>query len=242
MTTEVWKRSQKKPYYFFEKLKIVLINDKNLRKLNCSFGNVASDLNCSLLLLRVCDILDHKSNLVYPVFEISIEEWTVYFKKLLGGVSSRVLGERRKVKVGGTEEMDEISREEVNCAIAKLKRNKAIGEDGMENEALKFGGGRIRQETWELCNKVWRGEGWPKLWRTGLVIPLLKKGGGRKVEDYRGITLMPVSYKIYVEVLRKREEIRRSGRRKRKYTTQSNGIQEADGDSGQHLCTELSSQ
>ena len=115
--------------------------------------------------------------------EISIEEWTVYFKKLLEGVSSRVLVESRKVKEGGTEEMDVISREEVNCAIAKLKGNKAIGEDGMENEALKFGGGRVRQEIWELCNKVWRGEGWPKLWRTGLVIPLLKKGGGRKVED-----------------------------------------------------------
>ena len=111
--------------------------------------------------------------------EISIE-WTVYFKKLLEGVSSRVLGESRKVKEGGTEEMDEISREEVNCAIVKLKRNKATGEDVMENEALKFGGGRVRQEIWELCNKERRGEGWPKLWRTGLVIPLLKKGGRKK--------------------------------------------------------------
>ena len=30
----------------------------------------------------------------------------------------------------------------------------------MENEALKFGGGRVREEIWELCNKVWRGDGW----------------------------------------------------------------------------------
>ena len=41
--------------------------------------------------------------------------------------------------------MDEISKEEVNYAIAKLKRNKASGENGMENEALKFGG-RIRED------------------------------------------------------------------------------------------------
>ena len=78
----------------------------------------------------------------------------MFFKKLLGGVSSRVSGESRKVKEGDTEEMEEISREEVNCAIAKLKRNKATGEDRMENEALKFGRGRVRQEIWELCNKV----------------------------------------------------------------------------------------
>ena len=34
----------------------------------------------------------------------------------------------------------------------------------------------------------------------------IKERREKKVEDYRGITLMPVSYKIYVEVLRKRLE------------------------------------
>ena len=91
--------------------------------------------------------------------EISIDEWTAYFRKLLGGVSSRVLGESRKVKKRDTEGMDAISRKEVDHAIAKLKRNKASGEDGIENEALKFGGGRVREGIWELCNKVWRGDG-----------------------------------------------------------------------------------
>lgn len=33
-----------------------------------------------------------------------------------------------------------------------------------------------------------------------------KEGGGRKVEDYRGVTVMTVVYKIYAEVLRKRLE------------------------------------
>ena len=32
---------------------------------------------------------------------------------------------------------------------------------------------------------------------------VIKERRVRKVEDCRGITLMPVSYKIYVEVLRK---------------------------------------
>ena len=68
------------------------------------------------------------------------------------------MGESRKVREGGTEGMDEIFREGVNYAITKLKRNKATGEDGMENEALKFGGDQVREEIWELCNKVWRGD------------------------------------------------------------------------------------
>ena len=58
--------------------------------------------------------------------------------------------------------MDEISREELNYVIVKLKRNKASGEGVMENEALKFGGARVREEIWELSNKVWRGDGCPK--------------------------------------------------------------------------------
>ena len=92
-----------------------------------------------------------------------------------------MLGKSRKVREGSTEGMDEISRKEVKYGITKLKRNMTSGEDGMENEALKFAGVRVREEIWELCNKVWRGDGWPKEWRTGLVILLLKKeGGGEK--------------------------------------------------------------
>lgn len=34
-----------------------------------------------------------------------------------------------------------------------------------------------------LFKKVWRGDGWPKEERTGLVIPLIKKGEGKKVEE-----------------------------------------------------------
>ena len=37
-----------------------------------------------------------------------------------------------------------------------------------------------------------------------LVDPLIKKGKGVKMEEYRGIMLMPVEYKIYAEVLRRR--------------------------------------
>jgi len=37
-----------------------------------------------------------------------------------------------------------------------------------------------------LCNGVWNGEGWPENWKEGIVVPILKRGEGRKVEDHRG--------------------------------------------------------
>ena len=138
-----------------------------------------------------------------------MEEWTTYFKALLGGMEKTVKGEGRKVVAGDNDIGNGISREEVNETIAKIKINKATGDDGMEIEAVKYGGERVRKEVWKICNKFWSGEGWPKGWRTGLVDPLMKKGEGVKEEEYRGITLIPVGYKIYAEVVRRRLEEQR---------------------------------
>lgn len=54
---------------------------------------------------------------------------------------------------------------------------------------------------WEYCNRVWKGEEWSEAWKEGVIIPIVKKGEGERVEDYRGVTLMSTLYKIYVAVL-----------------------------------------
>lgn len=41
---------------------------------------------------------------------------------------------------------------------------------------------------------------------TGVVIPLIKRGDGKKVEEYIGMTFISVGYKIYAEILRNRLE------------------------------------
>lgn len=58
----------------------------------------------------------------------------------------------------------------------------------------------------ESCNRVWRGEGWPKRWKEGIIV---KKEEGDKITDYRGVTLMLTLYKIYTSILmeRLREEV-----------------------------------
>jgi len=39
------------------------------------------------------------------------------------------------------------------------------------------------------------------------VVPILKSGEGWKVENYRGVTIMSASYKIYVGILAERLRI-----------------------------------
>jgi len=51
--------------------------------------------------------------------------------------------------------------------------------------------------------------GWPETWKEGVVVPIVKKGEGRKVDEYRGVTIMTTLYKIYAAILeeRLREEV-----------------------------------
>lgn len=138
---------------------------------------------------------------------IEEKKWREYFMTLLGGVEGRVRkgGRGRRLEDGE----QELRRSEVRKVVEKLKKGKATGIDGVPNEVWKFGGERMEEWVWGFCNRVWRREGWPELWKDGIIVPLVKKGAGKRVEEYRGVTLMPTLYKVYIGVLKERlkEEI-----------------------------------
>ncbi|XP_029054555.2 eukaryotic translation initiation factor 3 subunit A-like [Osmia bicornis bicornis] len=142
---------------------------------------------------------------------IKEEEWRKHFVNLLGGSEEKVVmgGER---DMEGDEEAD-ISKEEIRKAIAKMKDGKATGGDGIPNEVWKYGGEEVLDWAWEICNRIWRGEGWPDGWKEGIIAPIKKKGDGTRATDYRGVTLMPTLYKVYATVLteRLREEVVEKG-------------------------------
>ncbi|XP_026827634.1 golgin subfamily A member 6-like protein 22 [Ooceraea biroi] len=66
-----------------------------------------------------------------------MEEWKEHFMRLLGEVEGRVV---RGMEGRGGDEEEEISRKEVTEVLQKLKEGKAVGEDGIPNEAWKYGG------------------------------------------------------------------------------------------------------
>ncbi|XP_017880858.1 uncharacterized protein LOC108625382 [Ceratina calcarata] len=101
-------------------------------------------------------------------------------------------------------EEEELRLEEVREAVRKLKERKAMGVDGIPNETWRFGGERTVVLAWEICRRVWRG--WPQGWKEEITVPIVKKGTGLKVEEYRGVTLMPTLYKVYASVLARRLE------------------------------------
>ncbi|XP_068989265.1 uncharacterized protein [Neodiprion pinetum] len=132
--------------------------------------------------------------------EIGDQEWREYFMGLLGGVESKVTEGGATVNRKGDGE-GELQREEIKKVIGKLRDGNAPGGDGIVSEVWRYGGEEMKQWIWKTCNRVWVGEGWPKDWREGLIAPIVKKGKGKREEEYRGVTLMPTLYKVFAMAL-----------------------------------------
>jgi len=44
----------------------------------------------------------------------------------------------------------------------------------------KYGREGVEEGIWKFCNRIWKGEGWPDNWKEGIIIPIVKKGDGKK--------------------------------------------------------------
>ena len=70
---------------------------------------------------------------------------------------------------------------EVLQAIKTLKRNKAVGLDGIMNEMFMYGGPVLGRAVHKLFSEIWESEEVPTQWSKGLIFPLGKGGGEGKV-------------------------------------------------------------
>ena len=96
---------------------------------------------------------------------------------------------------------------EVSAAIKRLsKRNKAPGNDNITADVLKDGGEPIVQMFTNMFNRCLRlREG--KLansWKDASVIIIHKKGDTADIKNYRPISLLPITYKVFSQVILRR--------------------------------------
>lgn len=68
-----------------------------------------------------------------------------------------------------------IDKKEIRKVIRRLKDRKAAGADEIPSEVWKYEGEEIMKWILEVCNKVWRGKGWPREWKERILVSLLKK-------------------------------------------------------------------
>ena len=103
-----------------------------------------------------------------------------------------------QVEIPTTEPLvPEPSAFEVELAIDKLKSHKSPGIDEIPAELIKAGGGTICLEIHKLITSIWKKEKLPEEWKESIIAPIHKTGDKTDRNNYRGISLLPTTYKFY---------------------------------------------
>jgi hypothetical protein len=95
----------------------------------------------------------------------------------------------------------EPSVSEIELAIDKLKSHKSPGIDQIPAELIKAGGRKVRSEIYKLIISILNKEELPEEWKESIIVPIYKKGDKTDCNNYRGISLLPTTYKILSNVL-----------------------------------------
>ena len=101
---------------------------------------------------------------------------------------------------------NEITLEELRKIIKKLKNGKATGIDQIPPEIWKA----ISKDEdalalfCHLCNKCWQSGRIPISWHKASVVTIFKKGNNADMNNYRPISLLQISYKIFAALILKR--------------------------------------
>lgn len=109
------------------------------------------------------------------------------------------------------EERERITEKEMENAVRRLKKKKATDEDRLKNEVWINAERGNKGKTEKIIGKIWNGEKLSRGWKVGIIYLIHKKGDRKEVKNYRGITLLDTTYKIYAMILKEklRKEVKR---------------------------------
>ena len=157
-----------------------------------------------------CNRLNSSTGEIITDEEGILDSWREHFEGLLRGEACLIPEEQNEET--GSEGDEEISVEEVQKAMQKLKVGKAAGVCGISGEMVKTGGEPAVRWMTELCRMEWRCGKVPAEWRKAIIVPLHKKGSKLDCQNYRGIRLLSVPGKVYAKTLNERVKRIISGR------------------------------
>ena len=146
-------------------------------------------------------------------------EWTRYYDKLFSETDNEQYDDKFKTRIneevsqfdkyatcqeyleGGT-----ITIDEIKACISKLRNKKAPGWDFITSEHLKNAGPIFTAALSWMLNTCVVNSYIPKYLKRGLLVPIPKANKDVSIKDNnRGITLMPVFYKLFEKLMIERE-------------------------------------
>ena len=136
--------------------------------------------------------------------EERLSRWKRHFEGVLNVPNTVAAEVIANVEDLATTDTTEVTREEVEVAVRKLKNGKAPGSDEIVAELVKNGGQVMVDWLWELLREVWRTKRVPQDWKNAILIPLHKKQSRKDCNNYRGIALLSVPGKVLSLILHNR--------------------------------------
>jgi len=100
----------------------------------------------------------------------------------------------------------EPSASEVELAKDNLKSHKSPDIDQIPAELIKAGGRTICLEIHKLITSFWKKEKLPEERKESIIVPIHKKGDKIDCNNYRGVSLLPTTYKWEDEMKEKMEK------------------------------------
>jgi len=123
-----------------------------------------------------------------------IARWRNSFSQLLNAHEDKDV---RQAEIHTVEQLvPEPSAFEVELAIGKLKNHKSPGIDQIPAELIKAGDRTICCAIHKLIISIRNKEELPEEWKESIIVPIYKKGDKTDCNNYRGISLLPTTYKI----------------------------------------------
>ena len=151
---------------------------------------------------------------------ISCSEWEQYFSKLYSATSDSspqvdsspsqhsdssstpIISDPRTNSPMNQE--PDISTDEIELAISKLKCGKAPGTDLLTNEVLKSLPPSWLDLLQVIFNAILRSGEYPSTWAESIIKPIYKSGNRNDPSNYRGISLISCLGKLFTAIIRDR--------------------------------------
>jgi len=147
---------------------------------------------------RTWIVKDEKGDLVAASHSI-MARWRNYFSQIL---NVHVVSEVRQAEIHTAEPVvPEPSVLVLELAFEKLRSHKSPGIDQIPAELFKAWSRTIRCVIHKLIIAIWNKEELPEEWKESVIVPIHKKGDKTECNNYRGISLLPTTYKSMSNIL-----------------------------------------
>ena len=150
-----------------------------------------------------CPIRDEGDKIITDDSE-EVSRWQNHFQSILNRPSPDEEADIPEAEVDLDINADPPTEEEIISSIKAMKSGKAGGKDGVTADMLKTELSRAPKLLLTIFSSIWNSEISPTSWETGLIVKLPKKGDLSYCGNWRGITLLSLTSKVFSRIIFKR--------------------------------------